>query len=147
MKAKRKRFKGWWWVAITVSVILSLILLPAPPDRVEGKGYNSPIKVNIDHLADLYEFVPEEAKQKYTHRYVITSGYVQTVTRTFGSNNVLSAISDDQGRHVVHLEFRKNQSPKAMSLKRGDKITVKCRCDGYALIAVTLVDCEISKIQ
>lgn len=153
---KKPVYKKWWfWV-------LALIVIGAASNHKQSSGGNadasagasatteSPaaepaeavITVSAFELATAYDSNEAAADAKYKGKKLAVSGIVDSITKDVTDDTVIGLQGTNQFLSV-HAEIDPSQEQKAITLTKGNSITLTCTGAGEIISAPRLEDCII----
>jgi hypothetical protein len=115
-----------------------------PSVSESGAGSTPPaISVTADQLVSDYEANEVAADEKYKEKVIEVSGYVDSIGKDI-TDTMYVTLETGEEFSLVHpqLFFSDTHEAEVAELKKGDPLTVRCRCDGK-FMNVHLTSCVI----
>jgi hypothetical protein len=124
------------WIAfgiLGVGGVMALVFHLSP--RPQAPPAEQPVKVSLRQLHDAYQGDVPAADLKYRGRIVEVSGFLDSeITPRQGGGYGLGLSDAPDGHFLACAIFPAAQRARLVGLKKGDRITVRGRCEGGRIV-------------
>lgn len=107
----------------------------------------APVEISVSKLIKAYEDNEINANNKYKDKKIKLSGYVDDISQSEGIFSESYYIYLDNGEKNSYdrilCSLSEKSVEKAAKLKKGDKIIIEGRCNGFSGLSISVSNCEI----
>ena len=136
MRGRKFKILIGFFLVVIIGLTASLYYYNKPHVNIEKS--DAAYRLTAQNLIKEYQDNEKNTNEKYTEKVIQIEGDVSEISTLRGNSVVTLNDPDSESSIICHMQAEDNK--RALTLKKGERITIKGVCTGY-LLDVIMVRC------